>query len=115
MCPHEMVLHCQGWGVTTLLEHARGFPMNSMLDFSGYAVLVTGGSNSIGRAIAQSFLNADAMVSITGTKPTAADYEADLSAAALGARCRFLGRVDTSALMPLRLLASARPRPTETS
>ena len=74
-----MVLHCQGWVVTTLLEHARGFPVNSMLDFSGYTVLVTGGSNGIGRAIAQSFLNAGAMVSITGTKPTAADYEADLS------------------------------------
>jgi NAD(P)-dependent dehydrogenase (short-subunit alcohol dehydrogenase family) len=54
--------------------------MGGALDFSGWAVLVTGGSNGIGHAIARSFLEAGAVVSITGTRPAAADYEADLSA-----------------------------------
>ena len=54
--------------------------MSGALDFSGCAVLVTGGSNGIGLAIASSFLEAGASVSITGTRPAAADYETDLSA-----------------------------------
>ena len=54
--------------------------MNGALDFSGCAVLVTGGSNGIGLAIAKSFLEAGASVSITGTKPAASAYEVDLSA-----------------------------------
>lgn len=54
--------------------------MNDSLDFSGYSVLVTGGSNGIGLAIANSFLTAGATVSITGTRPAAADYDSGLQA-----------------------------------
>jgi len=42
-------------------------------------VLVTGGSNGIGRAIAESYRDAGAHVVITGLRPAAADYEHDLS------------------------------------
>lgn len=48
-------------------------------DFTGTAVLVTGGTSGIGHATAALFRDAGASVAITGTKPTAADYEADLS------------------------------------
>ena len=48
-------------------------------DFSGYAVLVTGGSNGIGLAIARAFAEAGAEVSITGTRAGGGDYEEDLS------------------------------------
>jgi NAD(P)-dependent dehydrogenase (short-subunit alcohol dehydrogenase family) len=53
--------------------------MSNPLDFSGQAVLVTGGSNGIGQAIAQSFRDAGAAVTITGTRPAPTDYESDLS------------------------------------
>ncbi len=49
-------------------------------DFSGAAVLVTGGSNGIGAGIAQAFLAAGAEVTITGTRSEAAGYDRDLSA-----------------------------------
>ncbi|MDP6343902.1 MAG: SDR family oxidoreductase [Alphaproteobacteria bacterium] len=49
-------------------------------DYSGKAVLVTGGSSGIGLAIARGFLGAGAEVTITGTKGGAADYPDDLSA-----------------------------------
>jgi NAD(P)-dependent dehydrogenase (short-subunit alcohol dehydrogenase family) len=49
-------------------------------DFSGCRVLVTGGSNGIGNAIAAGFLDAGAEVTVTGTRPAAEDYETDLSA-----------------------------------
>lgn len=49
-------------------------------DFSGTHVLVTGGTSGIGAATAALFHTAGAHVTITGTKPEAADYEADLSA-----------------------------------
>ncbi len=48
-------------------------------DFSGARVLVTGGSSGIGLATASAFADAGAGVTITGTRPAAADYEADLS------------------------------------
>jgi 3-oxoacyl-[acyl-carrier protein] reductase len=53
---------------------------NLSFDYSGYQVLVTGGSNGIGAGIASAYLAAGATVSITGTRPSAAEYDADLSA-----------------------------------
>ena len=55
------------------------FP-NISFDYSGYQVLVTGGSNGIGEGIAQAYLAAGAAVTITGTRPAACDYDKDLSA-----------------------------------
>jgi NAD(P)-dependent dehydrogenase (short-subunit alcohol dehydrogenase family) len=49
-------------------------------DFAGCRVLVTGGSNGIGLAIAGAFAEAGAEVTITGTRAAAADYAHDLSA-----------------------------------
>ena len=53
--------------------------MTTSFDFSGAEVLVTGGSNGIGLAIAQGFLAAGAQVTITGTKDGPGDYPHDLS------------------------------------
>lgn len=47
--------------------------------FPGARVLVTGGSNGMGLAIARRFTEAGADVTITGTRPSAAEYDADLS------------------------------------
>jgi 3-oxoacyl-[acyl-carrier protein] reductase len=44
-------------------------------DFAGQTVLVTGGSNGIGLAIARAFHEAGAQVSITGTRSAATDYD----------------------------------------
>ncbi|MDH3202756.1 MAG: SDR family oxidoreductase [Myxococcales bacterium] len=49
-------------------------------DFSGSHVLVTGGSNGIGAAIARGFAFAGAEVVITGTRGSADEYDGDLSA-----------------------------------
>ncbi|MGZ4676725.1 MAG: SDR family NAD(P)-dependent oxidoreductase [Acidimicrobiia bacterium] len=48
-------------------------------DFAGTSVLVTGGTSGIGHAIAGAFAAAGAMVGVTGTRASAADYETDLS------------------------------------
>lgn len=49
-------------------------------DFTGKHVLVTGGSQGIGLAIADGFHAAGAHVRITGTRPSADDYDGDLGA-----------------------------------
>jgi NAD(P)-dependent dehydrogenase (short-subunit alcohol dehydrogenase family) len=55
--------------------------MNQLtFDFSGAAVLVTGGTSGIGHAIAVAFATAGATVTVTGTRPGVAAYETDLSA-----------------------------------
>nr|MCH9735469.1 SDR family NAD(P)-dependent oxidoreductase [Actinomycetes bacterium] len=48
-------------------------------DFAGTTVLVTGATSGIGHATATLFRDAGAEVTITGTKPAASSYEADLS------------------------------------
>jgi NAD(P)-dependent dehydrogenase (short-subunit alcohol dehydrogenase family) len=48
-------------------------------DYSGARVLVTGGSNGIGLGVATAFRRAGAHVTITGTRPFAADYGHDLT------------------------------------
>ena len=54
--------------------------MNSAtFNFTGSQVLVTGGSNGIGFAIASAFADAGAVVTITGTRLAVSDYENDLS------------------------------------
>ena len=47
-------------------------------DYSGATVLVTGGSNGIGLAIARAYQAAGASVIITGRQARAADYPHDL-------------------------------------
>lgn len=49
-------------------------------DFTGASVLVTGGTGGIGGAIAAAFRDAGAVVTITGTRRSAGEYDADLSA-----------------------------------
>ena len=48
-------------------------------DYSGSSVLVTGGSQGIGLGIASAYREAGAQVTITGTRASAAEYDADLS------------------------------------
>jgi NAD(P)-dependent dehydrogenase (short-subunit alcohol dehydrogenase family) len=52
---------------------------NVSFDYSGAAVLVTGGTNGIGASIAAAYLEAGAEVIITGTRGSPADYDTDLS------------------------------------
>ncbi|MGF6282779.1 SDR family NAD(P)-dependent oxidoreductase [Pseudomonas silensiensis] len=48
-------------------------------DYRGRHVLVTGGTSGIGAVIAAAYSTAGAHVSVTGTRPAAADYPEDLS------------------------------------
>ena len=48
-------------------------------DFAGARVLVTGGTSGIGAAIAHAYRDAGAIVTITGTRGDAADYDEDLA------------------------------------
>ena len=48
-------------------------------DFTGRAVLVTGGSSGIGHAVATGFADAGADVIVTGRKASADEYDVDLS------------------------------------
>lgn len=48
-------------------------------DFTGTAALITGATSGIGHATAVLFRDAGAQVTVTGTKPAATDYDADLS------------------------------------
>jgi 3-oxoacyl-[acyl-carrier protein] reductase len=52
---------------------------NVRYDYQGAAVLVTGGTSGIGAGIAAAYRAAGAEVIITGTRPAATQYEADLS------------------------------------
>ncbi|MGI9295549.1 MAG: SDR family NAD(P)-dependent oxidoreductase, partial [Pseudomonadales bacterium] len=52
---------------------------NIIFDYSAYNVLVTGGSNGIGLAVARAYAAAGANVTITGTRGSAGDYDHDLS------------------------------------
>jgi 3-oxoacyl-[acyl-carrier protein] reductase len=48
-------------------------------DFSDTSVLVTGGTSGIGHAVATAFATAGAVVTVTGTRPEAGQYDCDLS------------------------------------
>jgi 3-oxoacyl-[acyl-carrier protein] reductase len=48
-------------------------------DFSGAAVLVTGGTSGIGHAVASAFADSGAAVTVTGTRTGADAYDTDLS------------------------------------
>jgi NAD(P)-dependent dehydrogenase (short-subunit alcohol dehydrogenase family) len=55
-----------------------GWP-NVNFDYAGAAVLVTGGTSGIGAGIAAAYRAAGAEVTVTGTRASASDYEADLA------------------------------------
>jgi NAD(P)-dependent dehydrogenase (short-subunit alcohol dehydrogenase family) len=48
-------------------------------DYTGATVLITGGTSGIGLGCAHAYRNAGAEVIVTGRKPTASDYDTDLS------------------------------------
>jgi NAD(P)-dependent dehydrogenase (short-subunit alcohol dehydrogenase family) len=66
-------------------------------DFTGAAVLVTGGTSGIGRGIARAYLDAGASVTITGTRDSATDYETALDGFAYR-RCRLTEPEEIDAL-----------------
>lgn len=77
--------------------------MTATFDFSGHAVLVTGGTSGIGLAIARAFRDAGAQVAITGTRAGPGDYDVDLSGLAYQ-------RADMADLEALPGLAASFPR-----
>ena len=72
--------------------------MGVTFDFTGAAVLVTGGTSGIGLAIASAFRNAGATVTITGTRATAAEVDVDIGGFAYQ-QCRLTeaGEIETLA------------------
>jgi len=66
-------------------------------DFSATRVLVTGGTSGIGHAIARAFADAGATVTVTGRKPAASGYDADLT----GLDYRALDVLDPAAISSL--------------
>ena len=68
-----------GWDTAKVNVSGGAISIGHPIGASGARVLVTGGSSGIGLAIATAFVDAGGHVTITGTRPTAADYEADLS------------------------------------
>ncbi|HUL19126.1 MAG TPA: SDR family oxidoreductase [Steroidobacteraceae bacterium] len=52
---------------------------NVNYDYHGAAVFVTGGTSGIGAGIAAAYRDAGAEVTITGTRPSSAEYDADLA------------------------------------
>ncbi len=62
-------------------------------DFTGTRVLVTGGTSGIGHAIASEFSAAGASVTVTGTRPSAHEYDTELAAFAY--RHLLLGEPDS--------------------
>lgn len=53
--------------------------VSAEFDFGGARVLVTGGSNGIGLGIARAFAEANARVTVTGRRGSAAEYDSDLA------------------------------------
>ena len=76
---------------------------NINYDYRGAAVLVTGGTSGIGAGIAAAYREAGAEVTITGTRPSAAEYDGDLT----GYRYRQLSLTDKA---QITALASELPR-----
>ena len=61
--------------------------IGATFDFTGARVLVTGGTSGIGLAIAHAFNDSGAIVTVTGTRADAAEYDLDLAPFAYR-RCR---------------------------
>jgi 3-oxoacyl-[acyl-carrier protein] reductase len=76
---------------------------NVRFDFSGSSLLVTGGTSGIGAGIAAAYHAAGAEVTITGTRASATEYEADLGA------YRYL-RLDIEDPQSIDAVAAALPR-----
>ncbi len=72
-------------------------------DYSGASVLVTGGTSGIGAGVAVAYRQAGAEVTITGTRASATDYDADLSA------YRYL-QLDVTDAAQIAAVAAALPR-----
>lgn len=82
--------------------HETGWE-NVRFDYTGSHILVTGGTSGIGLSIAQAYRSAGAEVTITGTKPHAARYDADLGG------FRYL-QLDVTAETDVERVADAVPK-----